>query len=832
MNIKRMLGFLVLAAAVTSQAADTLFRASWDGGRTWTACGDLPYALRYVLAVNNPTGSAEENLVELCADADMATATARQFFRQDKLCYTLRSKTDGSGGRRTLSGANDFGYVLGVGDGQHVVVSNIVFSGGVSTFAYAWRGGTYTLGPGFKASGFNMPTAKPIINFQDGTTTLNLMDGAEIVDNKGLSCAIMATCALNMHGGTIARNTAVQDGAAVCCPDYNATTINIFGGTIADNATTANGGAIYAGRGCSAVNIFGGTITGNRAAKGGAVYTHRSEHRAPIHLSGNPRVTGNTLSDGTTENNIDLFDATQLVLDGPLSAAAAVGVTFAEGALEAAFGLSRYEGPSANADRIFCDLNPVDGATRYGCLLGRTLAWADAQTDPSTYAFRASRDAGATWVYRQTFIEALAQLADNSDCTNNIVEILRDAETGDGPMNGYGAVTEPHSFTFRSGNVASGGRWTLTRNHQGGLMAALGPRSYVFTNVVVTGGTNYFLRSSGNMYGGLHAELREGFALRNCDCSRSAGDEAHPIVIGGEGTVKMFPGSEISFCAARCGSAVYVYTGGFEMYGGTIHSCTSTVSGAAVESNQFNTNHRLMSFSGGTVTNNVTASAQDGGGVAVIDSRADDTYRKWIELGGRVVVAGNRNANGPCDLSVRLAEQLRIVRPLPPGTDVRCACPAATAKGAAFATNVTGAAACGARYLGCAADLSLRGGDDGTGAIVWRGGLVVSGGSVTVAGDATVSFGHADIGIAGAPAGAWTVDGVLTIADGATFAVNAGLGALETRRDEEIVLARATAISGCFRPENCTGIPDGWVLCRTNGELVLRRRNGLVIMVR
>jgi len=361
---------------------------------------------------------------------------------------------------------------------------------------------------------------------------------------------------------------------------------------------------------------------------------------------------------------------------------------------------------------------------------------------------------------------------------------------------------------------------------------AAGPVSYVFTNVVVTGGTNFFLRSTGTAKGGLNAELRDGFVLRNCDCSWSSDSDAHPISVGSLGAVKMCPGSEISSCKAQNASAVYAAAGFFEMYGGTIRSCTSTVSGAAVEPGEFNDKHRIIALYGGTIMNNVTASTRDGGGVAIIDNRDSATYWKTIDIGGRVVVANNSNANGSCDLSVRCANHLRIVKPLLPGSDVRCSYASATAKGALFATNETGSVACGAQYLGRSADLSLRGKDDGTGAIVWQDGLVVSGEAVTLAGDKSVSFGSADIGIAGAPAGVWTVDGTLTIAEGAKFSLNADLDYLKAHRDTGVVLAEANSIIGEFRSADCEGVPSGWRIRREGNTLVLKTVGGLVMILR
>ncbi len=150
MNIKKTIGLLALMAAAVASAADPLLRVSVDGGQTWQAWGDFTGALRYIIAEKNPTGTADENIIELCADTTGATF-GQSYDRSGGLRYTLRSKTGEGSQRFTVSGSSR--YVFKNQSGYDVVVSNIVFSGGTFTLAFNWSGAKMTLGPGFKVPG-------------------------------------------------------------------------------------------------------------------------------------------------------------------------------------------------------------------------------------------------------------------------------------------------------------------------------------------------------------------------------------------------------------------------------------------------------------------------------------------------------------------------------------------------------------------------------------------------------------------------------------------------------------------------------------------------------
>lgn len=103
---------------------------------------------------------------------------------------------------------------------------------------------------------------------------LNLADCSEtklgsITGGNGGGVYIYGT--LNMYGGNIVKNTAVENGGGVY---NNKGTLNMYGGNIAENTAAEIGGGVYSS---GTFILNGGKITGNKASNyGGGVYNSMS----------------------------------------------------------------------------------------------------------------------------------------------------------------------------------------------------------------------------------------------------------------------------------------------------------------------------------------------------------------------------------------------------------------------------------------------------------------------------------------------------------------------------------------------------------------------------
>lgn len=84
---------------------------------------------------------------------------------------------------------------------------------------------------------------------------------------------------------------------------------------------TENGGGIYVASNAT-LNLNGGHITGNKATLGGGVYSDGT-----LNIAGKVKVTGNTLTDGTTASNLYLPTNKKANITAALSEGTSIGVT-------------------------------------------------------------------------------------------------------------------------------------------------------------------------------------------------------------------------------------------------------------------------------------------------------------------------------------------------------------------------------------------------------------------------------------------------------------------------------------------------------------------------
>ena len=156
-------------------------------------------------------------------------------------------------------------------------------------------------------------------------STIN-MTGGEISGNKaskegGAVHVVDKNCTFNLSGGKITGNTSVDGGAIYL--NQEPSKLNMTGGEISGNTATGNGGGVYIYRSGSVCNLSGGKIEKNTAKAGGGIYINPSNN-GQLKLSGNPVVTGNTVSGKA--NNVYLPSGKTLTISGTMSSGASVGV--------------------------------------------------------------------------------------------------------------------------------------------------------------------------------------------------------------------------------------------------------------------------------------------------------------------------------------------------------------------------------------------------------------------------------------------------------------------------------------------------------------------------
>ena len=134
---------------------------------------------------------------------------------------------------------------------------------------------------------------KPTLTMTGGSISHNetTNTGDQRKDGNGGGICGQKKAVINISGGTIGSNTAINSGGAICLLDNSAATVT--GGTISDNiARTGNGGAIWANN-TSSLNLAGGLILDNHAiGLGGGIYSDSSNFT----VANDPHVMRNYIS--------------------------------------------------------------------------------------------------------------------------------------------------------------------------------------------------------------------------------------------------------------------------------------------------------------------------------------------------------------------------------------------------------------------------------------------------------------------------------------------------------------------------------------------------------
>ena len=180
---------------------------------------------------------------------------------------------DGSGSGVRVEGSGTFNMYGGT------ITGNKAETGG-GVYVY---GGTFTMSGG-TISGNTADSTDGGVGVYSGAKFI--MNGGEITGNTAHSFSggvgVYTSATFEMNGGTIggtndSKANKATNGGGVRVGNYGVFTMS--GGSIADNTATENGGGVYVSGTNSAFNMTGGTISGNTTTKGdgGGVYVNEGK---------------------------------------------------------------------------------------------------------------------------------------------------------------------------------------------------------------------------------------------------------------------------------------------------------------------------------------------------------------------------------------------------------------------------------------------------------------------------------------------------------------------------------------------------------------------------
>ena len=217
----------------------------------------------------------------------------------------------------------------------------------------------------FDLNGFNFWITGPSkVTLNSGTVLENGLGGPG-------GAAFIQSATFTMNEGSVVRNcVSKSDGGAF---SLNGCKLYINGGTIEGCESKSSGGAIASVREKAIVEIKGGIITKNKASNsGGAIYINAKSAANTVKISGNAKITGNTVSDKA--NNIEVTSAAAFILGGDFTGRAGITINGAAEGVE--FGTSEsnaFEGAenivSDKTDALFGAITS-DGKLKFKSLHG------------------------------------------------------------------------------------------------------------------------------------------------------------------------------------------------------------------------------------------------------------------------------------------------------------------------------------------------------------------------------------------------------------------------------------------------------------------------------
>ena len=444
---------------------------------------------------------------------------------------------------------------------------------------------------------------------------LHLEDGSVLENgNSGIGGAVFVEAStFTMNEGSLIKNCEARtDGGAV---RLNSATFTMNGGKIENCIAGEYGGAVAVTGEASKVKLTGGEISGNTAVKGGGgVYVggvDKNGKVSKVNASGSINISGNTLSDNATVNNMEVTDASSLEINGNITGTGNIGLTFTGATRGTEIGtvtndvtdLSKIK--YDNSDYIV-DLSE-----------GKLVLKAD-------YVCYVGDDEAMGKKYK-TLSEALSSKTGKSVT----IHLISDVE-----LPGMD-IKNDTDFKIIGENPPTGKNFTVT------LLGDVNIRDYsdhgTLENVTFDLNGHHI-----GIYGSLTLTLNDGAILEN-----GKGDPGGAIFIQ-SGTVTMNEGSIVRNCTSTGDGGAFSLNGGkFNMNGGEITGCSAESFGGAISLTRETS---TVTLTGGSISGN---KAKKGGGGIYVDVKKGNNI---VKTSGSASVAENTITDGSTASNVEITD--------------------------------------------------------------------------------------------------------------------------------------------------------------------------------
>ena len=365
----------------------------------------------------------------------------------------------------------------------------------------------------------------------------------------GGAAQVMNACRFTMEEGSFVRDcTSDRAGGAF---RVNAATFEMKGGTITNCTAGTSGGALAIVYDANLI-MSGGIIKGNRAEKGAGIYVgDHSGDVATAKISGGAVITGNTLKNGSAENNVQTFFPSMLVISGAYTGE--MGVTMREEGGEGS-GFASLEGAVSGLDKIYLDKDK----SLKGAASGSNAIWSKngAPVSGSQSGNAGTSDKGTPSCYIGTNTgKTYTNLAEAiSKSKGDTIHLLGDMtwSTGSKSIDNTYFTIDGHGY-----KVSVSGDVKIYQSSHVKLKDV---------TVDLGGKTNFFVHSTGKL------TLMDGAVIENGKAANGGG-----ILIQEDGEVYMEKGSIVrkNFTAGG-GGGIRVHDGGLlVMKGGTVTENTA-----------------------------------------------------------------------------------------------------------------------------------------------------------------------------------------------------------------------------------------------------------------
>ena len=381
----------------------------------------------------------------------------------------------------------------------------------------------------------------------------------------------------------------------------------MYGGEIRNCVSGDKGGAISAIGSESKVDLTGGKISGNTAVKGGGgVY---ADGASKVNASGSINISGNTLSDKATVNNMEVAAVSSLKINGEVTGN--IGLTFTGATRGTEIGTVTED--VTDVSKIMYDNSDYKVALSEGKLV----------LTPD-YVCYVGDDEAMGKKYK-TLSEALSSKTGKSVT----IHLISDVE-----LPGMD-IKNDTDFKIIGENPPTGKNFTVT------LLGDVNIRDYsdhgTLENVTFNLNGHHI-----SIYGNLELTLNGGAILEN----GNAGYGGAAFVQSG--TFTMNEGSIVRNCTSTGDGGAFSLNGGkFNMNGGEITGCVAATNGGAISLARETS---TVTLKGGSISGN---KAKNGGGIYVLYGEKKENI---VNTSGSASVAGNTITDGSTASNVAITD--------------------------------------------------------------------------------------------------------------------------------------------------------------------------------